>query len=913
LIPRAAGAARIASGEILRQSSAFTFQTVRIFLAVLGALCFCTFYPPTAVAQQEDTSLSADAIIQILQENPDLLAEAKSQIVAALRERGQPVTESDITDERLFSQIRSDDRVRLVMSDELKKRGYGLEPEAEPAPQPQKPGAAPAKPEARPEAVPSKPGAPRTPGAEPKEAVTGKENEAGRRPSQSRYPYRNLPALRELYTPSVVGVENLERFGAALFRNSAVAAEKPAPDLPAGVDYVLGYGDELVVQYWGSVSQRLQLSVDREGRLTIPEVGPIMVAGRTLAEAEQLIQKALTRQYRNISVDVTLGKLRMLRIYVVGDVKNPGAYQMSSLSTALNAVLVAGGPTDAGSLRTVKHFRAKKLLEEIDLYDLLLRGVGGAEARLESGDSILVPPVGPQVTVAGMVRRPAIYELLHEDTLGHVLETAGGILVTGELSKIRLERIEAHERREVLSIDLPEKPGAAEEAFKKFAMKDGDVVTILPITPYGNRTIYLTGHVARPGKYPYHEGITVAELLASYEDLLPEPADRAEIVRLHAPDNRPFVIPFSLRDVLEKRAAAPALNPLDTIRVYGRYEADAPKVAVYGEVMRPGEYPLSDKMTATDLVRLAGGFKRSAYTDSADLASYSIVNGERVELEHHAIHISRAMAGEANMDVALKPGDVLTINQLGGWRNIGGAIILSGEVLHPGRYGIVEGEKLSSIVKRAGGFLPEAYPNASILERQQVRELSARSRDELIQNLQAQAVGGTTKGESPIVARQRQQLIDRLKQIQPNGRLVIHISADVSKWENTPADIDVRPGDTLTIPKKPNFVMVSGQVYNPAAISFSPGKRAGWYLKQAGGPTRIADKKAIFVVRSNGSVVGRSSGDWWATKATNVVLLPGDTVYVPENISAGEKLKTFAMMAQVLSGLAVAARVAISF
>jgi protein involved in polysaccharide export with SLBB domain len=877
-------------------------------------MLFCTVHTAAAMAQQEDTSLSAEAIIQILQENPDLLAEAKAQIVAALRERGLPVTESDVSDDRLFSQIRSDDRVRLVMSDELKKRGYGIEPEVEQTPQQKKAGAAEAAPATKPEAAPPKPGAPRVPGAEPKEAVKGKEKEAGPRPSQSRYPYRNLPALRELYMPSVVGVENLERFGAALFRNSAVAAEKPAPDLPGGVDYVLGYGDELVIQYWGSVSQRLQVSVDREGRLTIPEVGPIMVAGRTLVEAEQLIQKALTRQYRNISVDVTLGKLRMLRIYVVGDVKNPGAYEMSSLSTALNAVLVAGGPTDSGSLRTVKHFRAKKLLEEIDLYDFLLRGVGGAEARLESGDSILVPPIGPQVTVAGMVRRPAIYELLREETLGHMLETAGGVLVTGELSKIRVERIEAHERREVLSIDLPEKPGAADEVFKKFAMQDGDVVTILPFTPYGNRTIYLTGHVARPGKYPYRDGITVAELLASYEDLLPEPADRAEIVRLHAPDNRPFVIPFSLRDVLEKRAAAPALNPLDTIRVYGRYEADAPKVAIYGEVMRPGEYPLSDKMTATDLVRLAGGFRRSAYTDSADLASYSIVKGERVELEHHDVHIGRAMAGEPSTDAVLKPGDVLTVNQLGGWRNIGGAIILSGEVVHPGRYGIVAGEKLSSVIKRAGGFLPEAYPNASILERQEIRELSARSRDELIQNLQAQALGGTSKAESPIAARQRQQLIDRLKQIQPNGRLVIHINTDVTKWENTPADIGVRPGDTLTIPKKPNFIMVSGQVYNPAAISFIPGRRGGWYLRQTGGPTRLADKKAIFVVRANGSVAGgRGSGDWWTTKATDVILLPGDTVYVPENISTGDKLKTFAQLAQVLSGLAVAARVAISF
>jgi len=320
-------------------------------------------------------------------------------------------------------------------------------------------------------------------------------------------------------------------------------------------------------------------------------------------------------------------------------------------------------------------------------------------------------------------------------------------------------------------------------------------------------------------------------------------------------------------------------------------------------------------MSAADLLKMAGGFKRSAYTESADLSSYVVVNGDRVELEHREVPIGRAMAGEPDTDVVLKPGDVLTIRQLGGWSNIGGAINVSGEVLHPGRYGIQEGERLSSILKRAGGFLGEAYPYGAVLERDQVRQLSAKNRDELIQKLQTQTVAGdgTGRPEPAAVVRQRQQLIDRLKQIQPSGRMVIHITPHIENWENSPVDVEVRSGDTLIIPRKPNFVLVAGQVYNPTAITYSSGKHAGWYLKQAGGPTALGNKKEIFVVRANGSVVGKSSGGWWSGSVLNTLLQPGDTIYVPEKISAGDKLKLFSESAQVLSGLAVAARVAISF
>jgi protein involved in polysaccharide export with SLBB domain len=877
-------------------------------LALCGFVILCALFLPALYAQTQDDSapLPAETIIQILQDNPDVLAEAKAQIASELRNRGYSVSQSQITDDRLFSEIRSDDRARALVSDELKKRGFGPDGTQEqetplvPAPAQQKPATP-----SNPSAANPQPSAASTPSAE-------KSRE--RSPGDS--PYHNLPALKDLYTQSVADPARLERFGAALFRNST-ASDKTSMDVPVGSDYVIGPGDELIIEYWGSSSQKFRSVVDHEGRVVLPEAGAILVAGHSLGEAHELIQKALVTQFRDISVDVSLGRLKTVRAYVVGDVKKPGAYDISSLSTCLSALLAAGGPTDSGSLRTLRHYRGKKLVEEVDLYDLMLKGVSTSQGRIESGDSILVPPTGPQVTIAGMVRRPAIYELHNEQTLDQVLDLAGGVLVSGELGRIKVERIQAHERKVMLSVNLPDggDTAAAENAFKNFSIKDGDIITIAPILPYSDKTVYLQGHVFRPGKYPFHEGLKITDILGSFDDLLPEPADRAEIVRLRHPDYRPSVIGFNLRDVLAKRADAPTLQPFDTIRVFGRYESDAPKVSIYGEVLRPGEYPLSERMSAADLLRMAGGFKRSAYTDTADLSSYAIVNGDHVEAEHREVPIGRALAGEQDTDVLLKPGDVLTIRQLGGWNNIGGAITVNGEVLHPGRYGIQEGERLSSILKRAGGFLPESYPYGAVLEREQVKQLSSKSRDDLIQKLQTQMVSGdgTGRPESAAVVRQRQQLIDRLKQIQPSGRMVIHISPQIEKWENTPVDVEVRAGDTVIIPRKPNFVMVAGQVYNPTAITYSTGKHAAWYLRQAGGPTALGNKKEIFVVRANGSVIGKNSGEWWSGNVLSTVLQPGDTIYVPEKISSGDKLKLFSESAQVMSGLAVAARVAISF
>lgn len=829
-------------------------------------------------------------------------------------------------------------------------------------------------------------------------------------------PYADVPSLYDLYSQFSKRPPVLERFGMDIFRNGTGNFNELPMDMPAGPDYVVGPGDGLSIDMWGSVSQRLQRVVDREGRVALPEVGTIQVSGRNLGDVQRLIQDALRSQFRSAQADVSLARVRTVRVYVVGDVERAGAYDVSSLSTPLNAVFLAGGPTSRGSLRILRHYRGKQLVQEIDVYDLLLHGVQSGLEHLQPGDTVLVPPLGPQVVVQGMVRRPAIYELHGEKTLSEVLELAGGVLPTGTLRQIDIERLEPHQQRSMLRVDLGETNNqeAVNKQLDDFQVQNGDKIKISPILPYEDKTIYLDGHVFRPGKYAFKDGMRVSDVIHSYSDILPEPYKRhAEVIRLNPPDFSPEVIAFNLDDALAGKQQDIALKPFDTVRVFGRYDFedppvitvtgevrdpgdhvtngatylrdavflaggaspdaqlndaqvfrktedgklkvidvnlakalegdaadnvllepkdrvfihksvnkfDPPTVNIQGEVARPGKYPLGTDMSAADLVRLAGGLKRGAYTEEADLTRYMVTQGSTVTSEHMSVPIAQALAGEPDTDVRLHDGDVLTIRELSGWNDVGAMIEVKGEVAHAGTYGIQNGERLSSIIERAGGFRPDAYPYGAILERAQVRDIEAQNRAELIRQVtdEGTALKGVPSNDpdeksiKEASLLQWQTTLESLQNTPPVGRLVIHISGDMKHWANTSADIQVRKGDVLFIPKKPNYVMVDGSVYNPTSVSYKPGKSAGWYLKQAGGPTNMANKKAMFVVRADGSVVGNSHGVFTGG-AEEVELRAGDMLVVPQKAYSGTtRWKSTLQVAQLATAVGIAVQVARSF
>jgi len=733
-------------------------------------------------------------------------------------------------------------------------------------------------------------------------------------------PYPGLPSTADLYRRYQVEGQPLKRFGADIFRPDVVGLDKFPMDLPAGPDYVLGTGDTVVIDIWGGISQQLFRVVDRAGRISLPDVGPITVAGFTLADAQKKIQAQMQPQFRDAKVALSVSRLRTVRVYVVGFVQRPGAYDISSLSTPLNALYAAGGPTAAGSMRVVKHYRGTTLISEQDLYDLLIFGVRKAIEHLEPGDTIMVPAAGPQVGVSGTVRRPAIYELKDKtDRLSDVVEMAGGVTVSASLTEVRVERVEPHEQRLTLKVPLQtSKSGATvSDESSQFMVQDGDRIYVGAIDPYKNQTVYLQGHVYRPGPYPFQPGMKIADLVRSYQDVLPEPASHAEIVRLLPPDFRPVTLEFTLPDVFSGSETV-SLQAFDTVRIYGRYEIDAPKVAIYGQVLRPGQYPMSAGLTAAGLVRMAGGFNRSAFVDSATLASYVIENGQRVVTDQQTVRIGAAVNGDTGADSRLKPGDVLTILQIPGWSDIGRSVTIKGQVLYPGSYGINEGERLSTFLKRVGGFRSTAYAPGIVLERDDVRKLEEKGRQELISRLELTSptvrISPNTTGQDQAavlqaVQNQRQQAIASLRNQPAPGRLVINITSNIADWENTPADIPLRGGDVITVPKEPNFVLSYGQVFNANAITFRPGKPASWYLRQAGGPTQLANKKGIYIIRANGSVVSSSGpSDWFSGGVLNTKMQPGDVLVVPEKFVSGSSAwKTTLETAQFLASLAIAA------
>jgi protein involved in polysaccharide export with SLBB domain len=907
----------------------------------------------SATSVSVQPSLSSAQISAVLQRRPEVVIELKSFVAEQAQQKGVPLQADSITDEMLYTQIAASADLRASITLWLLARGYVSQSDLHrslTSPDSEENDVYGQSSRTSPDSLgpPSTDLASDTSRVSIPDASSANAEDARSAGSQTSNPSReqqhnvtdapevlrlptpyNLLSLRDLYTQVPQDDTKLKRFGSEMFINrgvssggrSAVGPRDTPIDLPVGPDYVLGSGDGLTINLSGGISQSFTRIVDREGKIALPEAGPIVIAGLTLQHAQTIIEDALKQQYRNVRVDITIARLRTVRIYVVGDVQRPGAYDLSSLSTPLNALYAAGGPTSVGSLRILRHMRGNQLIREVDLYDLLLHGQRMDDERLEAGDTLLVPPTGPQVAVYGMVKRPAIYELKGNAVLSEVLDDAGGATVSAALNHITVERIQPNQQRETLSLDLPS-TGAGKSSLQpiaSFAIKDGDRVHVAPILPYSERVIYVEGHVVRPGRLSYRDGMQLSDVLRSYQDLLPEPAARGDVIRLVPPDLHPETIPFHVPDVLIGNSNLP-LQPFDTIRIFGRYEVDSPQVTIRGEVLRPGSYPLSQGMTAVQLVKMAGGFKRDALLETADLTSYTIQDEKKVVSERTSIEIGPAVNGDRpSADIPLKPGDILTIHQISGWNDIGASITLHGEVTYPGNYGLQEGERLSSVLRRAGGFRGTAYPDGAVLVRTEVKDLEEKSRAELIRqiettsaaaSLQPNLTGQDQSGALKAAAAQQNDMLRRLRSQPAVGRLVIHVSADISSWANTSADIEMRSGDVLTVPKRPGFVLVSGQVYNGTALTFVPDKEAGWYLRRAGGTNDVANRKEIFVIRANGSVVGRRSGTWASGNVLSTKLNPGDVIVVPQKVIGSLFWRNLLTIAQLSSSIAITAAVA---
>ena len=728
---------------------------------------------------------------------------------------------------------------------------------------------------------------------------------------------------------------DLKQFGYSVFRGP-VTTFAPVTNVPVGPDYVVGPDDRFTITLWGRIDAQYAVQVDRNGQIVLPEVGALRVWGMTFAEMESFLQHELSRKYTDFRMSIAMDRLRTIRVFVVGEARTPGAYTISSLSTVINALFAAGGPSRNGTLRKVRLSRSGQEPVEIDLYDFLMGGDKSQDVRLQDGDTIFLPLIGPVVGVAGHVKRPAIYEMAGPMNLREVLDLAGGVTFTGWLQRVQVERVENHRRRIVADFDLSS--GSTPEGRigpLDTVIEDGDVVKVFPVAGQEQNVVYLEGHVARPGKYEWKPGMRLADLVDSYAVLMPQPnTDYGEIERLVPPDLHPTILPFHVGRLLDgDPSQSLELAQYDTIRLFRWDERATRTVRVSGMVFEPNEYRLIPDMRVRDLVDAAGGLRKNAYRRTAEI-SRSHVSQEGMATEKIEIDLGKAIAGDPEHNILLHDYDYLVIRPIPELE-FGRTAEISGEVRFPGTYPIRKGETLSSLLERAGGFTSQAYLRGAVFTRESARQTQRQRLDEMIRQLEEsmlttaqERISGALDAETAqgqqAALETKQQLLARLRAAEVTGRVVIRL-ADLDEFRSSRYDMELEDGDTLTVPQTPGVVHVVGEVYNPTSLLHEDGETVGYYLRRVGGMTREADKKYISVIRADGSVVSAEQANrgklvFWDTEHNSWFfggfmahrLEPGDTVVVPRKIDKFLALKNTKDITQILFQIAVAAGVVLA-
>jgi protein involved in polysaccharide export with SLBB domain len=583
-------------------------------------------------------------------------------------------------------------------------------------------------------------------------------------------------------------------------------------------------------------------------------------------------------------------------------VRRPSVYELKDEKNLASVLELAGGLLPTATLR---HIEVQRLvahqsqtmmslnIPEGDADDEVTKKLEAFE--IHDGDRIRVFPIAPgnldAVYLEGHVIRPGRYSYKSDMHVTDLIGSYKDLLPEPASKYAEIIRINAPDfHPSVESFDLA---SALQNPSQSPVLKAMDTVRIFSRFDFENPpTVSVWGDVRGPGTYRTSGQIHVADAVHLAGGITPEAqVDDAQVFRYLA-DGKMKIFSVSLNLALEGDPTANILlEPRDRLLIHKSTAATQPStVLVQGDVGKPGRYPLTTNMTVADMIRIGGGLKPSADTQLADLTHYEWTNGE-LGARHESISISAALAGDASANLPVNNGDVLTIRQLPQWNDLGSYITVKGEVGHPGAYGFRPGEKLSSVLERAGGFGPQAYAYGAVLMRRDVREIETNARLEVVRRLREEQINlkelpetDTDQKNAKLTAiAETETTMQQLQANPPVGRVVIRIQSDIAKWRNTSADVPVSDGDVLVVPKKLDYITVNGQVFNPTAVSYRPGRSARWYLSQAGGMTQLANKKAVFVIRADGSVLAaKNNSEFWQGDPLGSTLRPGDSVVVPE-------------------------------
>ena len=759
------------------------------------------------------------------------------------------------------------------------------------------------------------------PGLEPIALGGLSEQQANRRlaadPSLRRFETKvtRLPVSR-------VGLAGLKPFGYDLF-NDSPSTFAPLNDVPVPADYTLGAGDQLTVQLFGAQNRTLRLMVGRDGRVNFPELGPIPVAGKKFDAVREDIEARVARQMIGTQVSVGMGDTRSISVFVVGEANKPGSYTVSGLSTITSALYASGGIKTTGSLRDIQLKRRGTVVRRLDLYDLLLRGDTTHDGKLQAGDVIFIPTVGPTAAVDGEVRRPAIYELRGNTPLSALISLAGGL--TPDADERRVTVVRRGEDQRLVAFDFPQntQTGRSEK------LRNGDSIRVARVRPTLDAGVVLEGHVFRPGAVAWREGLRLTQLISSVDELRPNADLGYVLIRREMPQDRRLVvlsadlgaalrqpggdadIRLAARDRVIVFDAASSrrqvLEPLLTeLRRQSGLEAPTEIISIGGRVKAPGEYPLEPGMRISDLLRAGGQLDDAAFGGKAELTRFRSTGGERAS-ELLEIDLAAVRRGDPAADVTLQAFDTLTIKELPEWGKQE-SIILRGEVRFPGTYPIRRGETLRSVLERAGGLTSLAFAQGSVFTRRELLEREQQQIDQLTERLQSDLAATSIQlsqgAQTAQSVAQAQGLLGQLKGSKAMGRLVIDLEAVLAGSIGARSDVLLRDGDQLVIPRLRQEVTVLGEVQNGTSHLYQSGLTRDDYVALSGGLSRKADKGRVYVVRANGSVVGANNS--WFGRGGQAGIQPGDTIVAPLDTERLPPLPFWQAVTSIIYNVAIA-------
>ncbi len=625
----------------------------------------------------------------------------------------------------------------------------------------------------------------------------------------------------------------------------AADAAAPAPD-----NYILGPGDEVKLQVWGPVDFNTSLTLDRNGQVNLPKVGVVMLAGVAVRDLDKTLRAQLGKVFTNFNASASLGRLRGIQVYVVGQALQPGSFHLSSLSTLVNALFASGGPTANGSMRNIELKRDGKTVSTLDLYDFIARGDKSHDLALMAGDVIVIPPVGPRVAVTGAFDQAAIFELKAGATsVGDILALGGGVPALAKTKKALLERIvgESNPPRQVQEIVLDE-PGL------KLALRDGDVLTLLGISPAFANAVTLQGVVAESLRYKWFDGMKIQDLIPNREALITGDYYKRMNLLVQRTEGKVKSAAEAKADIKE------AGSKLDE-RVRGLAD------------QINWEYAVIERMDRSKL--------------STQIISFNL---RQAVLER-----------DPAQNLPLLAGDIVTILSQNEMRlpqeRLTRIVRVEGEVAAPGVYQTRPGETLAQLLQRVGGLTPQAYLFGTEFNRESVRLRQQENLDTLVRRMEAQAqsqstsfsanLGADRAAQAPALLQQQQAQvrgqIDRLKALRSNGRMALELDPQATTLGALPA-LPLEDGDRIHVPPVPGFVSASGSVNNENALIYKPGKTVGDVLKTAG-LTEDADVDQAFVLRADGSIVSRRDrSGLFGGSFESMPVMPGDTLVVPAQL-----------------------------